>query len=266
MILSCPACSASFELPDAALGPKGRKVRCSACGEVWRAEPPETPADVAGAATTAGTAAGTAGEVSEAAPAPQTDIRAAPGAAPGEQGEALESAPLFAAAADDLPRRRGRPPEAVAVDRPARRSGLLLGWLVLVLLLIGLPALAWIERQRVVEAVPETAELYALLGIELEAPLSALGLENVTLVRRAVDGRRLLIIEGSATNQGRQEVALPPLRARLLDSEGTELQSWVFLAQRTHLGPGEAAPFRTEAEGVPDEASISIEFLPDGSR
>lgn len=275
MILSCPDCSASFELPDAALGPKGRKVRCSACGHVWRAAPPPAPALETAAAQTAapeiasetpGPASGAesdGGGPSVAAEADATgDGPAEPPAKPPVPAD--EASPLFAAGADEVPRRRGQPEEAA--PRPARRRGLLLGWLVLLLLLIGLPAFAWVERQRIVETVPETAALYALLGLEIEAPLSSLGLENVTLVRRAVDGRRLLIIEGEAINHGRQEVALPPLRARLLDGEGAELQRWVFLAQRTHLAPGEAAPFRTEAEDVPDEASISIEFLPDGSR
>lgn len=277
MILSCPACSASFELPDAALGPKGRKVRCTACGHVWRAAPP-----AAGAAATAeerpeagfppqeGPAAESGPEPTSERPRPEEPATGGPASeapeeAPGEAAgpEAAESVPLFAAA-DEAPRRR-QPPEETG-SRPARRSGLLLGWLVLLLLLIGLPAFAWVERQRIVETLPEAAALYSLLGVEIETPLASLGLENVTLVRRSLDGRRLLIIEGEASNQGSREIAVPPLRARLLDGEGAELQSWVFLAQRTHLAPGETAPFRTEAEGVPDEASIRIEFLPDGSR
>ncbi len=40
MDIACPNCAAAYELDDATVGPKGRKVRCAACGEVWRVMPP----------------------------------------------------------------------------------------------------------------------------------------------------------------------------------------------------------------------------------
>lgn len=40
MILSCPTCSAQFVVDPAALGAKGRKVRCGKCSHQWHATPP----------------------------------------------------------------------------------------------------------------------------------------------------------------------------------------------------------------------------------
>lgn len=35
MILTCPSCSASYNVPAEAIGPKGREVRCKKCAHVW---------------------------------------------------------------------------------------------------------------------------------------------------------------------------------------------------------------------------------------
>jgi len=35
MIIHCPSCDAQYILPDDAIGPKGRKVKCTTCAHVW---------------------------------------------------------------------------------------------------------------------------------------------------------------------------------------------------------------------------------------
>jgi len=45
--IECPNCGARYQGPEEALGPKGRDVTCSSCGNVWHAVPvPEGPIDV----------------------------------------------------------------------------------------------------------------------------------------------------------------------------------------------------------------------------
>lgn len=46
MDITCPNCATLFAVPDGAIGPNGRKLKCSQCGHLWRQMPPSDPADV----------------------------------------------------------------------------------------------------------------------------------------------------------------------------------------------------------------------------
>lgn len=39
MELNCPNCTTHFSVPDEAIGPKGRKLKCAKCGHTWRQLP-----------------------------------------------------------------------------------------------------------------------------------------------------------------------------------------------------------------------------------
>lgn len=41
MIIICPSCETHFDVPEAALNPAGRTVRCAHCGHKWHQDPPE---------------------------------------------------------------------------------------------------------------------------------------------------------------------------------------------------------------------------------
>ena len=45
MIVACPSCQNRYRLDPAALGPVGRTVRCSGCGEHWFVEAPDLARD-----------------------------------------------------------------------------------------------------------------------------------------------------------------------------------------------------------------------------
>lgn len=91
MIISCPSCQTSFRVDATRLGPNGKKVRCSKCGQVWRAVPdePHTPEEAV-------------------AEKPQPDVSAEPGQpeAPEPEPEEPEqpagrAEPMFTAHAPD---------------------------------------------------------------------------------------------------------------------------------------------------------------------
>jgi predicted Zn finger-like uncharacterized protein len=39
MIITCPACYSQYVLPDKAIGPKGRRVKCTSCNYTWLEHP-----------------------------------------------------------------------------------------------------------------------------------------------------------------------------------------------------------------------------------
>lgn len=87
MQLSCPNCGATYEVPDNAIGPNGRKIRCRACETSWF-EPGHLPAST---------------------PLPQTPPPVAPPAA-ASAAVALETREESPAEADQAPPRRRRGP------------------------------------------------------------------------------------------------------------------------------------------------------------
>ena len=41
MIINCPSCKTRYKVEPAQFGPKGRRVRCTACGNLWTEKPPQ---------------------------------------------------------------------------------------------------------------------------------------------------------------------------------------------------------------------------------
>lgn len=143
MRITCPACAATYEVPDRLIG-TGRSLRCRSCGHAWRVTPEEPGAEAAVPAP--------AGAAAEAPPPPLPDpgtLPDPPAALPGpRRAPQLIDPPL---------------PRPEALPRPVG-TALRLAWAAsLIAVLAGLAGL-WLFRAEIAEAWPPAARLYRILG------------------------------------------------------------------------------------------------------
>lgn len=131
MILVCPACDAKFKVPDGAIPPEGRKVRCASCKHSWHAVPAqalEKRMAAAPAAAPAATAQTSPPRPAGPAPIEEVDAGAAARASALRQSvqamnEEISPAPEPAPEHDDLFDEDGAPEPAVAASAADRFDG-----------------------------------------------------------------------------------------------------------------------------------------------
>ncbi|GJD99654.1 zinc-ribbon domain-containing protein [Methylobacterium isbiliense] len=214
MLIVCPSCASEYTLDPERIGPEGRTVRCAACREPWFVARPADPA---------------------AAPPPDLAPDLAP---PGEAVFTAVDAPVpVVPPAAAGPRIRFRLPA---------RTGLALG----LALLAALPAAALVAREGVVRAAPQTARLYAGLGL----PVNLRGLELRDVVAfQAPDGPEggRLVVEGDVVSASPHPRAVPPLALEIRDEHDHVIYRWTAEAPRARLEPEESARFRAELAAPP---------------
>jgi predicted Zn finger-like uncharacterized protein len=222
MILTCPNCATQYSVDLDHIGPEGRMVRCKQCVHVWREFPHEQ-------------------EDKQSEDAPQPAVEAIP------QPKVEVAAPH---------RRRSALPR----ERPKRAN--LAGWVALGAILLAVLGGGWLMRERVVDAWPASARLFAALGTPVEVLGAGIEIADVTSARDVVEGVPVLLIEGRLTNISEAVRTVPAVRASLLDQSAREVRSWLVPILEQRLLPGETVAFTTRLENPPDEArELAITFV-----
>jgi predicted Zn finger-like uncharacterized protein len=169
MRVTCPACAATYEVPESRIG-AGRRLRCARCQHDWFVEPPAPPA-------LSDTRFARAVERAMAAPpgAPSAPPIAPPPAGPPAMPPAAEGAgvaPTTARARAEAQRADAAAvaslPAAAPPRPPAPRDGsggLMLAWLASALVLLCFFGALVLYRIDIVAAWPPAERLYVALGL-----------------------------------------------------------------------------------------------------
>jgi hypothetical protein len=115
-------------------------------------------------------------------------------------------------------------------------------------------------RQDVVRAMPQTAGLFAAIGLPVN--LRGLVFDDVVTTRDTHDGVQVLAVEGTIVSVSNRTADVPRLRFAVRNDQGHEIYTWTALPTRSSLEPGEKLPFRSRLASPPPEGrDVLVRFF-----
>ncbi len=231
MMMTCPRCFATYDVPENALRRPAQRVRCSACGFAWDETPPPREA-IAGFAPPESPAAHNAPTPAHNAP---RDERPPQTAAPRAKKSEHKPSPV------------SRKPSALLP---------VLGWTGLAI--ASVLVLTGVFREPLGHQIPALADAYEAIGLPVETPQDWFRFTLDQPVRSEQGDKTVLALSGQLTNQSRRTRDVPPVRIFWRGTNGQDGPSVTVTPHPASLKVGESATFQGELVGVDARAGGEI--------
>ena len=234
MIIACPACTTRYVVPDSAIGPEGRTVRCAKCRHSWFQDPPELVP-----------AAAPAVEPERAPPLPEEAVIPPP-------FEEVSYAPPEPVGPSQF--------EAAPPFRRRRNPLKLWTWAAAIFALLAVGTILAVSYWGLPDWVPVNRPTFAAGQPDLQLDFPADQQER----RQLPNGTEYFGASGTITNIGSAARRVPAILIVLRDARDRIVYSWEVEPPKRNLAPGETVSVNEAVTDVPRSAKFAeIGWKPD---